>query len=149
MPGLTDLETMLSTLEPTIREGEFVYVSVPEQEAHGLPAQALIHENEGVTMVLRREYADVAGIGYEFVASWITLTVHSSLEAVGLTAAFAAALGEASVSCNVLAGFHHDHILVPVDQATLALQTLQDLTNRPAHRALAQGSGTSASNGAW
>jgi len=130
MPGLTDLETMLSTLEPTIREGEFVYVSVSEQQAQELPAQALIHENEGVTVVLRREDADAAGVNYEFVAAWISLSVHSSLEAVGLTAAFAVALGEVGVSCNVLAGFHHDHILVPIEQATLALQTLRELSAR-------------------
>lgn len=130
MLGLTDLEAMLSTLEPTIRNGEFVYASVSEQEARELPAQALIQENEGITVVMHREDAEAAGVNYEFVAAWISLTVHSSLEAVGLTAAFAVALGEAGVSCNVLAGFHHDHILVPIDQASLALQTLQELATR-------------------
>lgn len=130
MPGLIDLETMLSTLEPTIREGEFVYASVSEQHAQELPSQVLIQENEGVTVVLRREAADAANVDYEFVAAWISLTVHSSLEAVGLTAAFAVALGEAGVGCNVLAGFHHDHILVPIKQASLALDTLRELATR-------------------
>ncbi len=78
MPGLTDLEAMLSTLEPTIRNGEFVYASVSEQEARELPAQALIQENEGITVVMHREDAEAAGVNDEFVAAWISLTVHSS-----------------------------------------------------------------------
>ncbi len=97
-----------------------------------MPTQALVHENEGITVVMCREDADVASVEYEFVAVWISLTVHSSLEAVGLTAAFAVALGGAGVSCNVLAGFYHDHILVPIDQASLALLTLQELATRTA-----------------
>ncbi len=68
-------------------------------------------------MVLRQEDADAADLDYELVLSWITLNVHSSLEAVGSTAAFATALGEAGISCNVLAGYFHDHILVPAPKA--------------------------------
>jgi hypothetical protein len=125
--GLTDLDEMIATLEPVLRDGEYVFVSVADDAASALPAEATIREHEGVTVVMLREQADAAGLGYDFVARWITLTVHSSLSAVGLTAAFAAALGDTGISCNVLAGFHHDHILVPADDAQRALDALREL----------------------
>ncbi|MEQ1737628.1 MAG: ACT domain-containing protein [Rhodoglobus sp.] len=127
MSGLTDLEEMIGSLEPALRDGEYVFVSVSAEQAGALPAEATIREDEGVTVVLLREQADAAGLAYDFVARWISLTVHSSLSAVGLTAAFATALGEAGISCNVLAAYHHDHILVPADDAERALETLREL----------------------
>jgi hypothetical protein len=130
MAGITDLDRILATVDPRIREGEFVYATVSTVPPAELDAEATIREAEGITLVLRRETADAAGIGYEFVASWITLTVHSSLGAVGLTAAFSAALGDAGISCNVLAGFYHDHILVPSAQRDAALAVLHELAVR-------------------
>jgi len=53
--------------------------------------------------------------------------VPSDLAAVGLTAAFAQALAAVGISCNVLAGAHHDHLFVPVDRATDALAALRAL----------------------
>lgn len=127
MTGLTDLDEMIATLEPVLREGEYVFVSLTADAATVLPAEATIREDEGVTVVLRREDADAAGLEYDFVARWISLTVHSALSAVGLTAAFATALGDAGISCNVLAAYHHDHILVPVADAQRAMDALRDL----------------------
>ncbi|MFF0630835.1 ACT domain-containing protein [Streptomyces sp. NPDC004296] len=85
-------------------------------------------EEEGLTLVLDRQDADQAGLTYDYVASWITLRVHSSLEAVGLTAVFAEALAQAGLSCNVVAGFHHDHLFVPHADAPRALAALEQLT---------------------
>ena len=90
-------------------------------------AQAVVVEDEGVTLVLRRADADALGVSYGFVAAWLTLTVHSALDAVGLTAAFSRALGDAGISCNVLAGFHHDHLLVPAAARDRALAVLRSL----------------------
>ena len=109
---------------PRLREGQFVFVAVAADRARKLPAQALIREDEATTVVLRREDADAAGLAYDFVAAWITLTVATSLDDVGITAAFSAVLGEAGISCNVLAGVHHDHVLVPVERAEEALAAL-------------------------
>ena len=89
--------------------------------------EATIREHEGMTAVVRREEADAAGLAYDATFAWITLTVHSSLEAVGLTAAFSAALGDAGISCNVLAGYYHDHLLVPVPQREAAVAVLREL----------------------
>ncbi len=131
MAGLTDLEVMLQTLDPTVRDGEFVYACVSQQAARALPAQATVAEAEGWTVVLRREDADAAGLTYDLAFSWISLSVHSSLEAVGLTAAFASALGSAGISCNVLAGFYHDHLLVSIAQTDDALRVLRGLRDGP------------------
>ena len=121
---------MLATMEPRVRDGEFVYVADPGGSAAVLEPEALIHEDEGRTLVVRREVADEAGLDYEFVGSWITLTVHSSLDAVGLTAAFSAALTRAGISCNVLAGLYHDHLLVPVTQREDAVRALRELSSQ-------------------
>jgi hypothetical protein len=130
---VTDLEQLLATLEPQVRDGEYVYVAAPDSSSDSsaaLGAEAVIHEAEGSAMVLRREVADEAGLTYDVVLSWITLTVHSSLEAVGLTAAFSTALGHAGISCNVLAGLYHDHVLVPVGRRDDAVGVLRELSGR-------------------
>jgi hypothetical protein len=125
--GESDLATLLASLSPELLPGEFVVVSVEPAAATSLPAHAVIREAEGATVVLARVDADAAGLAYDFVARWITLTVHSSLDAVGMTAAFAAALTREGISCNVLAGFFHDHLLVPADRADDAIRTLRAL----------------------
>ena len=127
MSGITDLAEMLSSLEPVLLDGEFVFVSVDAAGARSLDGFATVTEPEGTTVVLRKQQADDASLAYEFTARWITLTVNSSLEAIGLTAAFASALTDEGISCNVLAGFHHDHILVPAAQADRAMNTLRRL----------------------
>jgi uncharacterized protein len=111
----------VSDLDPVRRPGEFVFV------AGGEPAEATVREDEGVTAVLRRERADELGLEYDYVAAWITLRVHSTLEQVGLTALFSRALADAGISCNVLAGLHHDHLLVPADRADEAIAVLRGL----------------------
>ena len=108
-------------LDPVRRPGEFVFVaSAPS----GAEPEATIREPEGLCAVVRREDADAAGLAYDFVAAWITLRYESALEMVGLTAAFAAALAAEDIGCNVLAGLHHDHILVPAGRADDALRVL-------------------------
>ncbi len=124
MTGETDLQLMLATLRAFRRPGEFVVVTLVGEVPAGVAVAASIREDEGMTLVTTREDADAAGLDYDFVAAWISLEVHSALAAVGLTAAFSAALGDAGISCNVLAGYYHDHILVPVDEAARAIEVL-------------------------
>jgi uncharacterized protein len=108
-------------LDPIRRPGEFVFAVAGEDVA----AEATVREDEGLTVVVPRERADALGLEYDFVAAWITLRLHSELEAVGLTAAFSRALAGAGIGCNVLAGFHHDHLLVPADRADEAIELLR------------------------
>ncbi|MCI0142512.1 GNAT family N-acetyltransferase [Arthrobacter bambusae] len=141
MAGESDLTTLLRSMHPVIREGDYVYALWP----HGRPLEgnieAAVREAEGLTVVLRREEAGRLGLSYDFVAAWITLQIHSALEAVGLTAAVSSALTAAGISCNVLAGFHHDHLLVPSTERRHAMEVLELLgqgvvlrTERPADR---------------
>ncbi len=91
-------------------------------------AIGVFRESEGTTIILPRRVADAHGLVYDFVAAWITLTVNSALDAVGLTAAFASALTNAGISCNVVAALHHDHIFVPVADGTRAVEVLNALS---------------------
>ena len=124
--GLNDLSALLRGLEPVRRPGEFVVVSTTNENT--LPALATVEEDEGTTLVLERHEADAFRLGHSGTFAWITLTVHSSLDAVGLTAAVSRALAERSIPCNVLAGFHHDHLLVPSNRADEAIAALRELS---------------------
>lgn len=125
MAGLTNLHDILGSLRPRVRPGRFVVVCAPA--ASDVVAHARITEDEGVTLVLDQADADARGLAYDAVFGWITLQVHSSLEAVGVTAAVATALARVGLSCNVLAGFYHDHLLVPVDSVDEAVEVLGGL----------------------
>lgn len=126
--GERDLATLLRTLRPVRRPGTWVWVSVPADAVPaGVRPDVTVVEDEGTTLVLRREDADALGLGHVFPCSWLTLRVHSSLEAVGLTAAVAAALTDAGIPANVVAGRFHDHLLVPEDRADEAVAVLTAL----------------------
>ena len=123
-PGETDLDTLLNELAVGRRPGVFTFVAV-EVPTPGLlaAAAAMVREGELTTLVLPVEAASRAGLPVTVEMAWLTLQVFSSLEAVGLTAAISVRLAERGIACNVLAGYHHDHVLVPlarVDEATAA-----------------------------
>jgi hypothetical protein len=105
-----------------------VFVTLPT--VSDAPALAIIYEDEGVTHVVERSTADARGWSHDYVAAWITLRVHSSLAAVGLTAAVSRALADQGISCNILSGFYHDHVLVPVERASDAMAALRHLAGR-------------------
>ena len=128
MSGERDLARLLGSLNVTARTGEFAFVARPAPDpALATSALAMVTEDEGITYVLPCEVADARGLPYDFRAAWLTLGVHSALDAVGLTAAFASALARRGIACNVLAGFHHDHLLVPADRRDDALTVLAGL----------------------
>lgn len=129
--AIANLSALLRAMKPVLNEGVYAYCVVP----HGANVAALspvvtVSEAEGLTLVLPQAQAANAGLQVLFLAAWITLNVHSDLSAVGLTAAFAGALGQAGISCNVVAGAFHDHIFVSVDQAQQALAALKALQQR-------------------
>lgn len=127
--GLTDLNELIANMEPVLNDGEYVFATVSDITT--VPRAMTIceiKEQEGVTVVLAKEQAEQLGLTYDFIAAWITLTIHSSLAAVGLTAAFSSALGKNNISCNVIAGYYHDHIFVDKKDKDKALRVLWDMT---------------------
>ncbi|NLR95231.1 ACT domain-containing protein [Rhizobium sp. P38BS-XIX] len=131
MPGMTDLKLLLSGMRPNLIEGEFVYCGVPSSSLADyvhLEPVGVFREKEGATLILPLETARQAGLATAPVMRMITLDVHSSLEAVGLTAAFATALGNEGISANVVAAFYHDHIFVPTVDAERAMAALRALS---------------------
>ena len=128
MSAITDLDLLLRSLSPSVRDGDYVFVCTDRD----LPAEARITESEGTTLVLPRAVADAEGLAYDAVFGWITLEVHSDLAAVGLTAAFSQALAQAGIGCNVVAGTIHDHLFVPFAQAADAMAVLRALQRQAA-----------------
>lgn len=131
MIGVTDLKELIRNMEPVLNDGEYVFATVSNIES--IPRAMTIcemKEKEGITVVVSKENAEKLGLSYEFVASWITLNIHSSLEAVGLTAAFSSELGRHNISCNVIAGYYHDHIFLDTKDKNKALNVLWDMTKK-------------------
>jgi hypothetical protein len=129
MSGEKDLEKLLKSIKPEHNFGEYVFCEIKNLENINLDEiTMLFREKEGITLILEKEIADKLNLGYTFVASWITLTIHSSLEAVGLTSAFSKALADNEISCNVVAAFYHDHIFVDQKDTEKAMQILNQLS---------------------
>ena len=131
MTGETNLQKLLQAMSPELIAGEFVFCCF-EESGYGdhteLEPVAAFAENEGLTLVIPRSRAEEHAIEYESVFRCITLKVHSSLDAVGLTAAFATKLTEHGISANVIAGYYHDHIFVQRDIADRAIAAIEELT---------------------
>ncbi|MFM0262876.1 ACT domain-containing protein [Paraburkholderia sediminicola] len=123
-----DLATLCATLSPVMAEAAYVYCSFP---GFALPAGLLafctVQEREGLTAIVERDDAQHLGLPYTYEARLITLSVHSSLEAVGFIAVVSRKLAEARIPCNTVAGYYHDHILVPVDRADEAMTLLREI----------------------
>lgn len=133
MPAVSDLPTLLATLRPELQTGVFMFCRLPTADPILLAALdpvVTVREAEGLTVVVTEAAALAHGLEPGPLMRMITLTVHSDLEAVGLTAAFSGALTEAGVSSNVVAGYHHDHIFVPAGQAVTAISALTALQTR-------------------
>jgi len=130
--GSEDLDYLLREADPILDPHSYVFVSLPG--AYGEHAQwepiASFTEREGLTLVIRQHVADAHALPYDGVFRRITLQVHSSLAAVGLTAGFATCLAAAGIGANVFAGYFHDHIFVPAAAAQRAMAALANLAAR-------------------
>lgn len=129
--SIKDLSQLLASLQPVLSKQDFVFITLAgAQYGDAAPLRPIVSvaETEGLTLVVPRHLAEQHGHAYEGVFRCLTLTVNSDLLAVGLTAAVATALAQHNISANVVAGFHHDHILVPAAAAAHALAVLQELS---------------------
>jgi uncharacterized protein len=131
MSGETDLTRLVAGMAPVLGADTYVYGRTADR-AHPLRAQAIatVEEAEGLTLILPA-HLSTPDLTPVFPCRRITLTIHSALEAVGLTAVFAGALARAGIGCNVVAGYTHDHLFVPADRADDAMAALRALSSGP------------------
>ena len=128
MHGETDLDVLIREMKPELNAGEFVFCTLTlNDDINSLNPLGSFREREGVTVVLPKEQADEMSLPYSFVGAWITLNVHSALDAVGLTAVVSQSLAQAGISCNIVAAYYHDHLFVPSKDADRALDILNSL----------------------
>jgi len=131
MAGEENLEKLLAAMQPELQPGAFVFATI---EGHDIPAGlepiGTFRESEGTTLILPAHDAGHPAIVASKPMRQITLTVHSSLDAVGLTAAFATELTRHGISANVVAGYYHDHIFVAEGDAEGAVAALRELSEK-------------------
>lgn len=129
MPTVSELNQLLKHMKPRLNAGDYVFCALDNrQQLKDVEPLGSFMEAEGLTVIIERQQAQVLGLSFAYVAAWLTLEVHSALEAVGLTAAVSTALAAAGISCNVVAGFYHDHLFVDQAHGVRAQHVLQQLS---------------------
>ena len=130
MNGTLDLKDILVNMNPVLKEEEYVFCSFPSlssEASHHLNPISTFQEDEGLSLIITRNVADINGISYDSVFKRITIQLHTSLDAVGLTSLLSTALAGKGISANVVAAYYHDHIFVPSEKAEVSLETIKAL----------------------
>ena len=130
MSGEENLNKLLKNMSPILGDFEYVFITIAGNygdHAHLKPLCSFV-EKEGLTLIITKDKAEQEGFAIDGVFKKITLEVHSSLNAVGLTAAVATKLKDSNISANVVAAYYHDHIFIQSDVAQEAMDALKELT---------------------
>ena len=131
MPGETELNKLLKSIQPILYSEEYVFCTVQSKDIflQDLDPVGTFKENKGLTLILPKKQAEAASLAYTSIFHMITLSVHSSLEAVGFLAAITSKLAENDISVNSVSAYYHDHLFVPIAQAEKAMKLLQELSS--------------------
>jgi hypothetical protein len=129
MTGETDLSALFAAMEPAPTDGVWVFATLQPGAAipQGVAPLMTYGEAEGLTLIVRQNEAEAAGLAHVFPSRRITLNIHSSLEAVGFLAALLPVLAAAGIGVNPVSGYFHDHLFVPADRADEALALLREI----------------------
>ena len=133
MSGETNLDRLLQSIQPILDREEYVFCSINnyDNSYSYLDFIGLFKEKEGTTLILEKDRADAAGLSYTAVFALITLSVHSSLEAVGFIAAITNKLAKHNISVNPVSAYYHDHLFVPVSHARETIVLLHEFSKQP------------------
>jgi hypothetical protein len=129
MTGETSLQRLLATMRAKLSDRAFAFATA--QSVQDVPSSVnaigTFVEEEGVTIIAPVDEIEPTNLDLSAPWAMISLTVHSSLSAVGLTARIATALAKEGISANMIAGYYHDHIFVPWDKRDAAMLALDEL----------------------
>jgi len=130
MTGERNLSALLRDMKPEMRDGVFVFCALTDGAELPSAIKPILsfREAEATTVVIRREEAERIALPHQFASRLITLTVHSSLDAIGFLAAITGRLAQAGISANAVSAFYHDHLFVPEHRADEALRLLQNFS---------------------
>ena len=135
MAGEKKLSVLLKSMKPLLQKEEYVfcfYAIEKDYDYLELKPICIFYEEEGLTLILQKDKADAKNIPYESVFRMITLSVHSSLEAVGFLAAITSALAAKGMSVNPISAYHHDHLFIPSSRANECMEILERISNESA-----------------
>ncbi|MBF9232860.1 ACT domain-containing protein [Microvirga alba] len=129
MAGETDLQRLIASMTPVLTPGTYVFATT-DNPGPDLVAAALMlfREDEGVTLIVPQALAEAHGLKAIYPCRCITLSIHSSLEAVGFLAAITSALAQAGIGVNPVSAFFHDHLFIAEDRAAEAMEILRGLS---------------------
>jgi hypothetical protein len=129
--SISNLKTLLRSMKPRLINEEYVFCTISEIRFSQLEITPLLvfREKEGISLILKKEDADENSFVYSGVWSWIILSVHSDLAAIGFLAAITDKLAKSGISVNVVSAFYHDHLFVPLEQAHKAMILLEELSS--------------------
>lgn len=130
MKAESQLSVLLKNITPRLAPGEYVFCTVNKTEFEGLGELPLcfFQEQEGITIIISKAAADARNFVYSGTWAWITCEVHSDLAAVGFMAAISRCLADDGIPTNPVSAFYHDHLFVPFEKGTRAVQLIEALS---------------------
>ena len=116
--GANDLPALLASMQPVLHTEPCAFCSVsrgrrrrPEPGAdRSIPRAGRPHPDPPT-----QAEASQLGLPFDGTWAWITLTVHSSLSAVGFLAAITTRLAGEGISVNPVSAYYHDHLFGSVE----------------------------------